>query len=63
MTQCDITMEALFPSGNIRIASVSLNFAEVPQRGGYVTFPDASGMDEVVTERYWLRPRQDPSAV
>ena len=46
MTTCDINIEALFPSGNIRIATVSLAFAEVPQRGGAVRFPSAAGLDE-----------------
>jgi hypothetical protein len=46
MTTCDINIEALFPSGNIRIATVSLAFAEVPQRGGAVRLPSASGLDE-----------------
>lgn len=45
MTQCDITIEALFPSGNIRIANVALAFAEVPQRGGVVKFPSAGPLD------------------
>jgi hypothetical protein len=73
MTQCDITIDALFPSGNIRVASVSLSFAEVPQRGGYVIFPDATGMDSYgqreatrrevgIGDMYWLRPRQDPAS-
>lgn len=46
MTTCDINIEALFPSGNIRIATASLAFAEVPQRGGAVRFPSAAGLDE-----------------
>lgn len=45
MTTCDINIDALFPSGNIRIASVSLAFAEVPQRGGVVKFPSATPLD------------------
>jgi hypothetical protein len=49
MTQCDITIEALFPTGNIRIATVSLGFAEVPQQGGMVRFPSASGLDELTS--------------
>ena len=39
MTQCDITIDSWFPSGNIRLATVSLNFVETPQRGGGVLFP------------------------
>lgn len=45
MTQCDVTLDALFPSGNIRAATVNLAFAEVPQAGGVVRFPSAAGMD------------------
>lgn len=41
MTQCDVTYVALFPSGNPRIAEVSLAFSEVPQRAGRVHFPRA----------------------
>jgi hypothetical protein len=52
MTTCDINIEALFPTGNIRIASVSLAFAEVPQRGGVVRFPSADGLDEVAATWY-----------
>jgi hypothetical protein len=57
MTQCDITFESFFPSGNPRIASVSLAFAEVPQRGGYVRFPSATELDGLVSDDYWLQPR------
>jgi hypothetical protein len=39
MTQCDITIEALFPSGLIRVASVQLSFAHIAQLAGIVTFP------------------------
>lgn len=45
MTTCDINIEALFPSGNIRIATVSLAFAEVPQQSGTVKFPSAGPLD------------------
>ena len=45
MTTCDINIEALFPSGNIRLATVSLAFAEVPQRGGVVRFPSSAPLD------------------
>jgi hypothetical protein len=44
MTGCDINYESFFPSGNIRIATCSLAFAQVAQRGGTVTFP--SRLDE-----------------
>lgn len=39
MTQCDVNYEKFFPSGLPRIASVSLAFAQVPQLGGFVSFP------------------------
>ena len=45
MTQCDITYDALFPSGNIRHATVSLAFAENPQAGGIVRFPSFNPTD------------------
>lgn len=48
MTQCDITIEALFPSGLIRVASVQLAFAQIAQLGGQVAFPtfaDSQGID------------------
>lgn len=54
MTTCDINIEALFPTGNIRIATVSLAFAEVPQRGGFVRFPSSDGLDETVARWYPL---------
>ena len=45
MTQCDIEHRAFFPSGNPRIASVSLSFAQIAQSAGAVEFP---GYDEKV---------------
>lgn len=48
MTTCDVNYEKFFPSGNPRKVSVDLAFAEVPQRGGAVRFPSASGLDEDV---------------
>jgi hypothetical protein len=54
MTQCDITVDALFPSGNIRQASVNLTFSEVPQNGGVVRFPSASPLDELAAQLYRL---------
>ena len=45
MTQCDVTIEALFPSGAIRIASVQLSFAQIAQLGGQVTFPSFGPQD------------------
>lgn len=39
MTSCEVNWEKFFPSGNARIASVELSFAQVPQYQGVVTFP------------------------
>jgi hypothetical protein len=39
MTQCEISYESFFPSGDPRIATAQLTFAEVPQVGGRVKFP------------------------
>jgi len=39
MTSCDITWEKFFPSGNPRLASVSLAFAQIPQFNQVVSFP------------------------
>ena len=41
MTQCDINIQALFPSGLPRISEVQLSFAQVPQVAGTVTFPQS----------------------
>lgn len=46
MTQCDVTYEALFPSGCPRKASVSLAFAQTAQIGNTVVFPRASDSDD-----------------
>jgi len=54
MTECEITFEAFFPTGNPRIAQVSLGFAEVPQLGGAVRFPQSEGMDDFVSSLYTL---------
>jgi len=55
MTSCDVTYTALFPSGNPRIAEVSLSFAEVPQVGGRVKFPRVTdALDALVDETYVL---------
>jgi hypothetical protein len=43
MTQCDVTYEAFFPTGIPRIASVSLAFAQIPQIGDVVYFPERGG--------------------
>lgn len=42
MTQCEVTYEAFFPSGWCRALTVSLSFAEIPQRNGGVYFPHAN---------------------
>jgi hypothetical protein len=39
MTQCDVTHEALFPSGLPRITTVQLAFAQIGQIKGAVRFP------------------------
>jgi hypothetical protein len=39
MTSCDITWEKFFPSGNPRLASVSLAFSQIPQFNQVVSFP------------------------
>lgn len=39
MTQCDIEVQAMFPSGMPRLVQVSLAFAQVPQEAGTVRFP------------------------
>lgn len=50
MTQCEVTWEKFFPSGNVRLASVQLGFAQIPQYKGVVQFPQAdAGMNAVVT--------------
>jgi len=54
MTQCDITIDSFFPSGNPRIANVGLAFSEVAQRGGVVKFPSASALDAVANDLYTL---------
>lgn len=46
MTQCDVTYEALFPSGYPRVVTVGLAFAQIAQLAdtGAVVFPDANTM-------------------
>lgn len=39
MTQCDVTYDALFPSGLPRLVTVQLAFAQIGQLKGQVTFP------------------------
>jgi len=41
MTQCDFTIQAMFPSGLPRLVTADLQFAQVPQVGGEVQFPSA----------------------
>lgn len=49
MTQCDVQLEAFFPSGAPRVASVQLGFAQIPQYNGQVEFPGISaGMEAAV---------------
>lgn len=55
MTQCEITYEAFFPSGNPRIANCQLTFAEVGQSGGRVKFPSVTeALDSRTRENYTL---------
>jgi hypothetical protein len=42
MTSCDVTWEKFFATGNPRLASVSLAFAQIPQYQGVVSFPHRS---------------------
>lgn len=61
MTQCDVTYEAFFPSGNPRIATVSLAFAEIPQQGGAIRFPQVtSDLDAFAHSHYPFPPREGP---
>jgi hypothetical protein len=39
MTQCEATIDAFFPSGLPRFATVQLAFAQIPQMNGQVEFP------------------------
>ena len=41
LTQCDISIEAQFPSGLPRVATAQLSFSQVAQIGGTVQFPQA----------------------
>lgn len=41
-TQCDYSIEAWWPSGSPRVVSASLNFSQIAQREGRVTFPSNS---------------------
>lgn len=42
MTQCEVTYESFFPSGLVRVATVALAFAQIPQFRGGVFFPSAN---------------------
>jgi hypothetical protein len=42
MTQCEAAYEAYFPSGLLRVATVALAFAQIPQFRGGVFFPSAN---------------------
>lgn len=42
MTQCEATYESYFPSGLLRVATVALAFAQIPQYRGGVFFPSAN---------------------
>lgn len=55
MTQCEVTYESLFPSGNPRLVTVQLAFAQIAQSGGRVRFPGVTaGFDEQVANLYAL---------
>lgn len=62
MTQCDITYEAFFPNGKIRIANVQLSFVQLAQKRGLVSFPDAQGMRDYYSQRYslWVAKERSP---
>lgn len=42
MTQCEVTWDKFFPSGNARLATASLGFAQIPQLANTVVFPQLS---------------------
>jgi len=52
MTQCEVTYESFFPSGNIRHANVSLGFAENAQQGTAVKFPQFGMPNGLVAKAY-----------
>lgn len=53
MTQCDVSYIQFFPSGNPRIAEVSLGFAEVAQKGGVVQFPRVRADEDADVSAYY----------
>lgn len=64
MTQCDVVMEAFFPSGLPRFITVNLAFDQVAQYDGYVEFPAVGALDnlvasQVVTNNPGSQPPQD----
>jgi hypothetical protein len=44
MTQCDIMIDSIFPSGLPRLAQVQLSFAQIAQKAGMVNFPSAGNV-------------------
>jgi len=66
MTQCDVTLQKLFPSGLPRLIQMDLAFAQTAQYGGAVSFPGVSNVhDRLLTtgdpfRPYRLRPRAQP---
>ena len=63
MTQCDITLQALFPSGLPRLQQIELSFAQIAQYGGAVNFPGVGSLHDTLLTTggafrpYRLRPR------
>lgn len=49
MTQCEVTVEAWFPSGLPRYASVQITLSQIAQRAGHVKFPSMTeGMERAM---------------
>lgn len=55
MLRCDVNYEAFFRTGQPRIASVSLEFAEIIQLGSNWTYVDRSAIDAQWRGKYTLR--------
>lgn len=53
MTDCGITIDAMWPDGTPRMATVSLAFAQTPQRASGVFFP---GYQEEIGSRVYSQP-------
>jgi hypothetical protein len=49
MTQCEVSWEKFFPSGNARVASVNLGFSQIPQYQNAVRFPQAGRIMERIS--------------